>query len=96
MIDINDLHLQRDMLHAHAGNAMRMLLGCRARDSSFNRPVVSYTVAGYRNALENALRDLDEMEAECLGACAERERIVAFAKIPARSLPSVVSPAGVA
>lgn len=96
MIDINDLHLQRNMIHAHGGNVMRLLQGCRARDGSFNRAVVAYTVNGGRNALEEALRDLDVIEAECVGFCAERERVVTFAKIPTRSLPAVVSPAGVA
>lgn len=96
---INDLHRQRDMLHAHNGNVMRLLMGCRARDASFNRPVIAYTVAGARNLLELALRDLDSIEAECLGIVAEQERTIVLTTVPRvpryadAALPAVVSPA---
>lgn len=99
---INDLHRQRDMLHAHGGNCMRLLMGCRARDASFNRPVIAYTVNGYRNMLELALRDLDSIEAECLGIVAEQERTIVLTTVPRvpryadAALPATVSPGALA
>lgn len=91
---IPDLHRERDYLHMHGGNVMRMLEGHRAADGSYTPAVRRMTLAAARNAGEAWLKTLDVIEAEVLPV-----RAVAVAKPFGRrvrdaDLPAVASVGG--
>lgn len=88
---IPDLHRERDYLHMHGGNVMRMLEGHRAADGSYTPAVRRMTLAATRNALDAYAKTLDALEAEVLPV-----RAVAVAKpfgrrIRDADLPAVAS-----
>jgi hypothetical protein len=85
---LSDLHRERDYLHMHCGNVMRLLEGCRAKDGSYSRAVIDLTVNSARNALENALQTLQQVEAECRAHLAERERVLVFSVLPPARRPA--------
>lgn len=96
-IDVDTLHRERDQLHAHLGNIMRMLEGVRKADGSYTYAVVSMTCAAAENALEAALDSVRKAKHECrLTTYQHKLKGSAFdpARVTARpaGLPQVVSP----
>jgi hypothetical protein len=100
-VDINDMILNRDMNHAHAGNILRMLDGIRKGNREFNGAVLRMTIANAKNMAEAYLSTLDAVEAECRAHLAERERVLVFTVLPpakpfgrrqSTGIPAVVSP----
>lgn len=100
MRTLDQLYREADSLGNLGFNLYRMV-----RDIRFDKPdeyttaVVKMTVANYRNALEAALATVNDVEAECLLVCHQRERgkplhdrTILPTPRPA-GLPAVVSPA---
>lgn len=86
-VDFQELYLQRDMNHAHAGNVMRMLEGVRSGHPTWDGAVLRTTLAGARNMLEASLASLNAVEAECRHHLAGRERVIEFSRIPPVAKP---------
>ncbi|KTS02513.1 hypothetical protein SB2_25525 [Methylobacterium radiotolerans] len=78
---INSLLREADFVSRDAGNAIRMLEAYRNDEAGWPPSVRRMHVAAALNSAEAWLKSLREIEAEVL---------------PVRSLPAVVSPAGVA
>lgn len=96
-IETNDLHRERDQLHAQIGNVMRMLEGVRAGDGSYTFAVVTMTCNAAENALEAALNTVRRVKSECRltthqrklpGPAFDPSRVVR----PSSALPATVSP----
>lgn len=96
-LEVDTLHRERDQLHAHIGNVMRMLEGVRSNDGSYTYAVVNLTCNAAENALEAALDSVRRAKCECRLTTHQRKlKGPAFdpARVirPAGSLPAVVSP----
>lgn len=91
---ISDLNRERDYIHQHGGNVMRMLEGHRAADGSYTPAVRRMTLAAARNAIEAYAKTLDAIESEVLPARAIPVAKPFGRRVPDAALPAVASPAG--
>lgn len=71
----DQLYREADSLGNLGLNLARMVRAIRAeKPDDYTTAVVKMTVANYRNALEAALATVNDVEAECLLVCHQRER----------------------
>lgn len=72
--DIRQLFIQRDMIHAHLGNVIRMLNGVREGTGNFTTANVMMDCAQAENFLEAALAGVRKAKAEARLITYQREK----------------------